>query len=450
MTALTEQNLKNVLTYKRILRFWLPLAGTWFMMAVEGPYLAAIMARLPDATVNLAAFGVAFAFAIIIESPVIMLMSASTALVEDGPSYLALRRFSYGLAILLTGIQLVVLMPSVFTGISQLLALPPDVSQLTHGSLTLLLPWPAAIAYRRFRQGLLITQNLTHWVAYGTVIRLVSMSTTAFIAFRFSALAGAYIGALALSVAVVVEAITSRVMTRQIVPKLLKQPRQPERMATLTLPALIRFYVPLALTSFIALAIQPIVTFFMGQARFALESLAVLPVIHGLTFIFRSIGLSYLEVTIALLGQRREHFEKLRNFAYGLAVISAVGLSAIAFTPLSVIWFHDISGLTMSLTTVATLPIQILACFPVMSVALHFMRAVLVHAHRTQTITWATVAELLTVTGVLTLTINSLDMVGAVAASVALFAGRIVGVAWLIQPTRATILRPSNPTSTLA
>ena len=275
------------------------------------------------------------------------------------------------------------------------------------------------------------------------------MSTTAFLAFRFSALPGAHIGALALSVAVVVEAITSRVMTRQIVPKLLQRPRQPERMATLTLPALIRFYVPLALTSFIALAIQPIVTFFMGQARFALESLAVLPVIHGLTFVFRSIGLSYLEVVIALLGRHREHFHKLRNFAYGLAVISATGLSAIAFTPLSIVWFHDISGLTMSLTIFATLPIQILACFPVMSVALHFMRAVLVHARQTQTITWATVAELITVTGVLTLTINRLDMIGAVAASVALLAGRIIGVAWLIQPTRTVILSRSHSTPTL-
>ncbi len=418
------------------------------MMAVEGPYLAAIMARLPDATVNLAAFGVAFAFAIIIESPVIMLMSASTALVEDGPSYRALRRFSYGLAILLTGIQLVVLIPFIFNGISQLLALPPDVTRLTHGSLALLLPWPAAIAYRRFRQGLLITHNLTHWVAYGTVIRLVSMSTTAFLAFWFSALPGAYIGALALSVAVVVEAVTSRVMTRQIVPQLLKRPRQADRMKTLTLPALIRFYVPLALTSFIALTVQPIVTFFMGQARFTLESLAVLPVIHGLTFVFRSIGLSYLEVAIALLGRQQEHFQKLRNFAYGLAVISAAGLSVIAFTPLSIVWFHDISGLTMSLTIFATLPIQILACFPVMSVALHFMRAILVHARQTQTITWATVAELIAVTGVLTLTINRLDMVGAVAASVALLAGRIVGVAWLIRPTRTIILSRPHPTPT--
>ena len=52
------------------------------------------------------------------------------------------------------------------------------------------------------------------------------------------------------------------------------------------------FYLPLALTSTIALAVQPMVTFFMGQARFPLESLAVLPVVNSLVFIFRTPGLS--------------------------------------------------------------------------------------------------------------------------------------------------------------
>ena len=86
------------LTNRTILIFWLPLAGTWLMMSIEGPYLAAIIARLPDPTVNLSAFGVTFAFANIIEVPVIMLLAASTALVEDRQSYLALRQFSYGLS----------------------------------------------------------------------------------------------------------------------------------------------------------------------------------------------------------------------------------------------------------------------------------------------------------------------------------------------------------------
>ena len=424
--------MRKPLSYRRIFVFWLPLAGTWLMMALEGPYLAAIIARLPDATINLAAFGVGFVFAIIIESPVIMLMSASTALVEDGPSYRALRRFSYGLAAILTVVQLVTLAPPVFNGITYLLSLPADVAELTHGSLAILLPWPAAIAYRRFRQGLLIRHNLTRRVAYGTVIRLLTMSVTALIGFQFFSLPGAYVAALALSVAVTVEAIASRVMTRQIVPVITGRAREEKRMAALSLPALIRFYAPLGLTSLVALSIQPVVTFFMGQARFTLESLAVLPVIHGLTFIFRAIGLSYLEVVIALLGTRREHFEQLRNFACLLAVVSTAGLSAIAFTSLSHVWFQTISGLTVELSLFALLPIQILAIFPTLSVVLHLTRGLLVHAHNTRPITWATISELLTVTVVLFLAIDTYDLVGAVAASFAILVGRFVGVAWLL------------------
>ena len=187
------------LAYRRIFSFWLPLAGTWLMMAVEGPYLAAIIARLPDAVPNLAAFGVAFAFAIIIESPVIMLMSASTALVEDAASFRALRRFALGLAALVTVVQVVVLLPPVFNVIARTLQLPAEVADLTHGALAILLPWPGAIAYRRFRQGLLIRHHQTRRVAYGTGIRLAAMSLTALAAFLTSELPGAWVGALGLT-----------------------------------------------------------------------------------------------------------------------------------------------------------------------------------------------------------------------------------------------------------
>ena len=438
-----------LLSYRRIFAFWLPLAGTWLMMAVEGPYLAAVIARLPDAAPNLAAFGVAFAFAIIIESPVIMLMSASTALVEDAASFRALRRFSYGLAALVTAVQVVVLLPPVFDAIANLLRLPLDVARLTHGALAILLPWPSAIAYRRFRQGLLIRHHQTRRVAYGTVVRITAMSLTALAAFRTSSLPGAYVGALALSAAVVTEALASRAMSRAIVAELLGRARARERLDKLRLPALVRFYAPLGLTTFIALSTQPIVTFFMGQARFPLESLAVLPVIHGLTFIFRAVGLSYLEVVIALLGPRREHFRQLRNFAGLLAVAATAGLSAIALTPLAHVWFHTISGLSLDLTRFALLPVGILAFFPALSVALHLQRGVLVHAHHTHPTTRATALEVLTVAGTLAVTIHGFDLAGAVAASTAILTGRIVGVAWLAPPC-VRVLRAGPATDTSA
>lgn len=44
------------------------------MMAAEGPLIAAIIARLGDPVINLAAYGVAYAFALVCEAPIIMLM----------------------------------------------------------------------------------------------------------------------------------------------------------------------------------------------------------------------------------------------------------------------------------------------------------------------------------------------------------------------------------------
>lgn len=422
------------LSWRRIFLFWLPLAGTWFMMAVEGPCLAAVIARMPDAAVNLAAFGVAFAFAIVIESPVIMLTSASTALVEDAASYRALRRFAFGLAGLVTAAQLLVLLPPVFDALGRLLRLPADVAGPTHAALVLLLPWPGAIAYRRFRQGLLIRHDRTRLVAGGTLIRVSAMALTALAAFRATDLPGASVGALALSAGVVSEALASRATSREIVAGLLRRPRAPERMAALRLPALVRFYAPLGLTTFIALSAQPLVTFFMGRARLPLESLAVLPVIHGLTFIFRAVGLSYLEVVIALLGPRREHLPRLLGFAGLLAAAATAGLSAIALTPLAAVWFRTISGLSPALAEFALLPLAILCAFPALSVALHLQRGVLVHARRTRPAAQATALEVLTVAAALGVAIHGFDLVGAVAASASLLAGRAVGVAWLVAP----------------
>ena len=84
---------------RSILLFWTPLAATWVMMASEGPFLAAIIARLPDPTFKLATHGVAFALAILIEAPVIMLMSAATSVVKDRISFIELRNFARALCL---------------------------------------------------------------------------------------------------------------------------------------------------------------------------------------------------------------------------------------------------------------------------------------------------------------------------------------------------------------
>jgi len=138
-------------TYKKIIVFWLPLAATWLMMSVEGPFLAAVIARLAEPKFNLAAYGVAFSFALIIEAPIIMIMSASTALVESRESFVKLRNYTYFLNGSITFLMLIFLIPDIFYFITMdLIELPTQVARLTYQATIVLLPWPGAIGYRRF------------------------------------------------------------------------------------------------------------------------------------------------------------------------------------------------------------------------------------------------------------------------------------------------------------
>jgi O-antigen/teichoic acid export membrane protein len=408
---------------RRILVFWMPLAGTWLMMAVEGPFLAAVIARLPDAAPNLAAYGVAFAFAIIVESPVIMLMSASTALVNNRDSYLVFRRFTIALSALMTGVMLIIVMPPVFDTLASWLNLPVAVASLTHQALILMLPWPGAIGYRRLLQGLLIRHDMTRRVAYGTVVRLVTMCATAVIAGWWLSISGALVGALALSVAVVAEALAVRRMSRRAIRALMD--RRKTEGQRLTLSNIVKFYVPLALSSFMAMGVQPMVTFFMGQSRMALESLAVLPVLNGLTFLFRSLGLSFQDASIALLGDHMEQYRPLRNVACTLAIVTSVCLAGIAYSPLSFLWFYDVSGLSIGLTEFAIPPLKILVLLPALSVLLSFQRALLVNARTTKVITWATAIEVVGIAMILWIAIQHFNSIGVMAAVTAIVLGRI-------------------------
>ena len=412
------------------------------MMAAEGPFLAAIIARLPSPEFNLGAYGVAFALAILIEAPVIMLMSAATSLVKDRISYLKMRNFSRGLILGTTLLLLIVLVPGVYRWLTEtLLQLPTEVADLTYGALWFFLPWPSAIGYRRFLQGVLIRAGKTRLVAMGTLIRLFAMTVAALLGYLLLDIPGAWIGGLALGTGVTVEAIAARFMAAETVRELLAEETDSGYTArTVTYRAIATFYLPLALTSMIGLTIQPLLTFFMGRSVAPVESLAVYPVVHSLSFFFRSMGFAYQDAAIALIGEQFEHYRELRRFCFTLGAVATAGLALVAFTPLFQLWFIALSGLTPELTSFALIPARIIVPLPFLSVLLSFQRAILVEGRRTQHITWASVIEV-TAVAVLILTLGlGFEVVGATAAFKAFLGGRLLSTVYLA-PGCASVLR---------
>lgn len=424
----------------RLLRFWLPLEATWLMMAVEGPFLAAVIARLADPTPNLAAYGIAYAFAIIVEAPVIMMMSAATAVVDARPGYLALRRLAIALNASLTLVMVVVLAtPAMGWLLRDLLRLTPEVARLTERALWVLLPWPAAIGYRRFYQGILIRAGLTRRVTWGTVTRLAAMAAGALLA-RGAELPGVMVGAVALTCGVCVEAAASRLMASGPVRRLAPESAHPDA-TDLSWRGLSAFYWPLALTSTIALAIHPLVTFFMGRATAPLESLAVLPVLNALVFIFRTPALSYQETAIAMLGEGRQNRRPVLQFAGWLAGLSTLGLLAVAWTPAASFWFVTVSGLSPDLAAYAVAPLRILGLMPALSVLLNLQRAILVHGRDTRPVTAASAVELGGLLAVLSAGVLGFGLVGVTAAAIAFMMGRLAANVALAGPARRVLRR---------
>ena len=467
------------LSARGILAFWAPLAATWVMMAVEGPYLAAVVARLPDPTLGLAAYGVAIAMAVLIEAPVIMLLSASTALVEDAVSYRRLRAFAHGLNVFSTLLLLLVLVPPVHHGLMiGVLGLPEDLAHLTYGALWCFLPWPAAIGYRRFWQGVLIRSGRTRLVAGGTVLRLIAMSTAAIVLAVSTDLPGASVGASALSFGVVAEAVVARWMARGAIGALLgpadraasaadappvsadphdiaeigragvstaDPAADPSAGGELRFSDIGRFYVPLALTSLIGIAIQPMLTFFMGRAASPVESLAVFPVVHSLGFIFRAVGLSFQDAVIALLGRRDEGYAEIRRFAIGLGAGLSGILALVAFTPLSHIWFVHVSGLSPELADFAIPAARVLTPIPFLGVILSLQRGTLIRNRTTGPIIGATAAEIAAVAAVFVVVGWGLGWVGATAAFTGFLFGRLIANLYLTPKVRAARARAARP-----
>jgi hypothetical protein len=170
--------------------------------------------------------------------------------------------------------------------------------------------------------------------------------------------------------------------------------------------------------------------------------LAVLPVINSLVFIFRSLGLSYQEVVIAIISKNENNYKIVRNFAAFLGLFCLISMGIIAFTPVSHLWFKVISGLSDELAKFAMIPAMIMVALPASTVLISFQRGVLVNCSITNPITIATALEVSIIIASLILLIKFTLLPGAIIAATALVIGRSIASLFLFLPMKNCV--PKN------
>jgi len=398
LTASHQTN-PDQLTIKQVLITWLPLVASWLLMSIELPTINAIIARLPNAEVNLAAYGgVVFPIALTIEAPVIMLLAASTALSRDWASYQKLKKITLWMGAILGALHLLVAITPMYDFIvTVILQVPAEVVEPARLGLLYLSPWTFAIAYRRFQQGTMIRFGNSKMVGETTAVRLATDVIVLAVGYSLGSIPGAALAGITQGLGVSAEAIYSGLRIRKIRP-LIKD--APPAAQPLTLKRFAKFYIPLAVTSSLWLLWMPLISATVSRMPNPLESLAVWSVVSGLIFIFRTPGVAYNEAVVALLEEPCA-FPVLRKFARAAALVT-VGL-AILFvtTPLADLWFTVIANLPPDRAATARIALALAVPIAVFSVYIHLFQGIIVQQEHTRPVAEATAAFLLALAAVL-------------------------------------------------
>ncbi len=409
-------------------------------MGAELPALAAVVARLPEPEINLAAYGgVVFPLALIIEAPIMMLLAASTALCKDWNSYIIVRRFMMRTSALLTSLHvLVAFTPLYYVVVEGIIGAPPEIVEPARIGLMIMTPWTWSIAYRRFHQGVLIRFGHSRAVGLGTVLRLCADGVVLAIGYSVGTIPGIVVATSAVTAGVISEAIYVGLTVQPVLRDQLK-PADPVEPA-LAFRAFLEFYVPLAMTSVLVLLVQPIGAAALSRMPRALESLAVWPVVSGLIFMLRSLGIAYNEVVVALLDEPRSTYS-LRRFAALLATLTTLLLLVIVVTPLATIWLGRVSGLSVPLVVLAHTGLWIALPIPGLNVLQSWYQGALVHSRSTRGVTEAMAIYLLTSSTILWVGVAQGETTGLYVGLVAFAVASLLQTAWLWYRSRPVMRR---------
>jgi hypothetical protein len=243
--------------------------------------------------------------------------------------------------------------------------------------------WSAAIAWRRFLQGVLIRFKQTKKVTIGTAIRLFASGGTVISLALWGEWPGVYVGTCAWMVGVLAEAIYATIAVRPLLRNQLAPDSAAASGDVLTYKELLSFHLPLAGTSVLVLLVQPMVTFSLARLDQPTQSLAAWPIVFQITLISRAAALALPEVVIAL-SEGEKTFRPIRRFAFGLSAVITVLMTIFILTPLAGIYLFNVQDVTQAVGELARSGLALFIPLPGLAVLISWLRGLLIHRRKTK------------------------------------------------------------------
>ena len=364
----------------QLTRFYFPLAASGLLMTLQQPIITAGIARSPEPTTALAAYGVALNIAVLLESPVQMLLPAANTLVRDLQSYQMLRRLTLFMGLGLSALLLSIALPPLNTIIVlRWMGAPPSVAEQVVPMLLIMVPWPLVVGWRRFHQGILIRHGSTQVVAYATACRLLVIFAVVLLMVSQGTFPGTLVGGLALISGAIAEAGAVTVRALPAVPRVLQN--EPGQKAV-TLESLIQFYTPLAVTALLTIIAWPLISTGISRSEAPTLSLAAWSVALSLLWLWTTPIQMLQQVAIALA----RHPRQVIRFGLAIGFGGSLLLASFSFTPLIHLFLRDVAAAPSEIMTSVISTVRLLTPAPLLVAGQSVLQGLLISQGATRAV----------------------------------------------------------------
>ena len=373
------------LTLGTTARFYLPLLLNVQLMSVSHTIINGALARQPRAVIDLAAFGVALALHLFVASVAFQNHTIALTRARDLRSLAQVGLYAGLLA--LAVMTLLGLLAHTGLGdwvFGALMGVSPAVAQSAKSVLAVTMYLPFFTGLRGVAQGLLIQQRRTLPISLATLIRIGALILL--LALTEGIVPGAGRGAICLLGCIAIEAaFTASFAARSWLPEAGVPP--------LPLGALLRFGLPLALSSGLQLSVPLLISAILGRLPDAALALAGFGVLRGFLFLIGGPQRNQQQSYLALVHRRGDGLVLLRFnlLAGGLLAL----LMLLIAGPLSGPVLATAMGLPPELQPTLKLALLLSALFPVTTGLVYQLAGLLTRRGETLAISRAVLTKLL-------------------------------------------------------
>ncbi len=353
----TNKNKEGKVNYKRLLKFFVPLAVTPFFITSIHTLMNAAIARLPYPELSIAVFTIVKGISNAVKAPTRMFMQISVSMVDDRKSYLTASKLVW----LLSGLFFIVLVILGYTPVGEwflkrIMGLTdPETIRFTLLGLRITAFLPLVETLRNFHRGLVISHERTRIVTAGTAVRLIAISIFLFLSVRFQLFTGVVTASLAWTLGIGIEALV-------VLFGVIYFYKSPFRAADL-LPAkndtvlkisqIMSFFIPLAAMRYLRSFIQPLIQ--SGIARSQADptlALAAFGVAYGLMMIIVETMRNLHQCSLVYVKPDRkteieeENWQTVKRFCLATGIILTVISFIIALSPMGYFILRYIIGVS--------------------------------------------------------------------------------------------------------